>query len=41
MFMDIPPGYLRFIRRWINDAPDRATRFKDLADAIEQFLQQT
>ena len=20
MFMDIPPGYLRFIRRWINDA---------------------
>jgi hypothetical protein len=41
MFMDIPPNYLRFIRRWINDAPDRATRFKDLAEAIEQFLQQT
>ena len=41
MFMDIPPGYLRYIQRWINDAPDRATRFKDLADAIEQFLQQT
>ena len=41
MFMDIPPGYLRFIRRWINDAPDRATRFEDLADAIEQFPPQT
>jgi hypothetical protein len=41
MFMDIPPGYLRFIRRWINDAPERATRFKDQADAIEQFPQQT
>ena len=40
LLMDIPPSYLCFIRRWIADAPDRATRFKDLAEAIEQFLEQ-
>jgi uncharacterized protein (DUF3820 family) len=40
MFMDIPPNYLRFIRRWINEAPDRAARFRDLADAIKEFLKQ-
>jgi hypothetical protein len=40
MLMDIPPSYLRFIRRWITDAPDRAVKFKDLADSIEQFLEQ-
>jgi hypothetical protein len=41
MFLDIEPSYLRFIRGWINDAPDRAARFKELAEAIEHFLQQT
>ena len=40
MFMDIEPSYLRFIRRWIADAPDRAVKFKSLAEAIEQFLEQ-
>ena len=40
MFMDIPPYDLRSTLRWINGAPDRAARFKDLAQAIEQFLNQ-
>jgi hypothetical protein len=40
MFMDIPPCDLRSTLRWINEAPDRARKFKDLANAIEQFLQQ-
>ena len=38
MFMDIEPSYLRFILRWITEAPDRAQRFKDLAHAVEEFL---
>jgi uncharacterized protein (DUF3820 family) len=40
MFMDLPPSYLRFIRRWINEAPDRALKFKDLGHAIDEFLKQ-
>jgi len=40
LFMDIPPYDLRSTLRWINEAPDRAQRFKDLAQSIEQFLQQ-
>ena len=41
MFMDISPNYLRWARHWILQDEERAQRFKDLAEAIEQFLQQT
>ncbi len=41
MFMDIPPMDLRSTFRWINEEPDKAAKFKDLAFAIEQFLKQT
>jgi hypothetical protein len=40
MFMDLEPSYLRWTRRWINESADRALKFEDLANAIEQFLQQ-
>lgn len=40
MFMNLQPSYLRFMSRWINEAPDRASKFKDLANAIDQFLNQ-
>jgi hypothetical protein len=38
MFMNIPPSDLHSTFRWINEAPARARKFKDLADAIDQFL---
>lgn len=41
LFMDIPPMDLRSTWRWINETPDKAAKFKDLAFAIEQFLKQT
>jgi hypothetical protein len=40
MLMNIELSYLRFIRGWINEAPDRALKFKDLANEIEEFLKQ-
>ena len=41
MFSDIPPSYLRWARRWILEDEERTERFEDLAEAIEQFLDQT
>ena len=41
MFMDIPPMDLRSTFRWINETPDKAAKFKDLAFAIQEFLKQT
>jgi hypothetical protein len=40
MLMDISPSYLRWALQWINEAPDRAARFKSLTEAINQFLNQ-
>jgi hypothetical protein len=40
LFMDIPPYDLRSTFRWINDDPGRASKFHELADAIQQFLNQ-
>jgi hypothetical protein len=40
MLMNIPPSYLHWILGWINEAPDRATKFKDFAYAVEEFLKQ-
>jgi hypothetical protein len=40
MLMDIEPSYLRWILQWIKEAPDRATKFKDFAHAVEEFLKQ-
>ena len=41
LLMDIEPNYLRWARHWILQDEERAQRFKDLAEAIERFLQQT
>jgi hypothetical protein len=41
LFMDIQPSYLRWARRWILEDEERAQRFRDLAEAIDQFLNQT
>jgi hypothetical protein len=40
LFMDIPPSYLRWARHWILLDEERAQRFEELANAIEQFLEQ-
>jgi hypothetical protein len=40
LLKDIPPDYLMFQRNWIRSAPDIEKRWGDLADAIDEFLEQ-
>jgi hypothetical protein len=40
LFKDIPPSYLIFARDWIRGDQERALKMADLAEAIDNFLNQ-
>jgi Putative quorum-sensing-regulated virulence factor len=40
LLKDIPPAYLLWAVGWIRESEERAEKMKDLAEAIESFLNQ-
>jgi hypothetical protein len=40
LLKDIPPAYLLWAVGWIRESEERAEKMKDLAEAIENFLNQ-